>query len=181
MPTPMSYAQALNEAKKVIVQQSHRIKSEIDTVRTQQQVMAEQKAAITDREKRLEEDAAALQKQTDEMRELDAKLKAEQNAREQAEAIVDRQGERVTNMQAQAAELEKRLAEQAEIIARLAQEREELAARVPSDDDDKALAELTSLLTTKRIPASVARECLKSGKAGSISPSPAEQPVAEAA
>ena len=86
---------------------------------------------------------------------IKARLIEQTSAREQSEAVCDRQGERITNLQATVADLEAKLTEQSEIAATLKRERDEYRAQLPTKEDEDALAELTSLLTTKRIPTSL--------------------------
>ncbi len=49
----MSYAQALNEAKQVIIQQSARIKGDLEKIKGQQQTIVDQAAKITEHEGKL--------------------------------------------------------------------------------------------------------------------------------
>ncbi|HEX5244282.1 MAG TPA: hypothetical protein VFW23_13550, partial [Tepidisphaeraceae bacterium] len=74
MSQPMTYAQALNEAKNVIMQQAARIKSDAERMRTQQQTINEQGVRIVERENRIKDQTTALVAQTDEIRTLGQKL-----------------------------------------------------------------------------------------------------------
>ena len=60
----MSYAQALNEAKQVIIQQSSRIKGDLEKIKGQQQTIVDQAARITETEGRI----AELTRERDELR-----------------------------------------------------------------------------------------------------------------
>ena len=87
----MSFAQALNEAKQVIVQQSNRIKTDAEKIKQQQQTIVDQCSIITDTEIKLREQTAEAQKQQERIDALEANIAQAVVAREQAEAIVDRQ------------------------------------------------------------------------------------------
>ena len=87
-----------------------------------------------------------------ELESLKARVTSQTAAREQAEAVCDRQGERITTLQSTVTDLEKRVTEQAEAAAELTRERDGYRAQLPTQEDEAALAELTNLLTTKRIP-----------------------------
>ena len=49
---PMTFAQALNEAKQYIVQQSNRIKSDAEKIKNQQQTIVDQCATISEAERK---------------------------------------------------------------------------------------------------------------------------------
>ena len=149
MSHTMSFAQALNEAKQVILQQSTRIKSDGEKLRGQQQTIVEQSGLIAEGERKLSEHAAALEERADELRTLAAKYDAETSARAQAEAVVNRQGERITMLETTSADAHRRIDEQADRIDELTRERDALRSQMPTVDDEAALASLAALLTKK--------------------------------
>src|SRR2546429_4377542 len=108
MDANMSFAQALNEAKQVIVQQSSRIKADADKVRQQQQTIVDQCSIITDHEMKNKEQAAELASKSELIEQLETKLAQLTVAREQAEAVIDRQGQRLGGLQDQVANLEQK-------------------------------------------------------------------------
>ena len=109
----MSFAQALNEAKQVIVQQSNRIKADAEKIKQQQRTIVDQCSIITDAEMKLKEQTAKAQAAArGAVDALEANIAQAVVAREQAEAIVDRQGQRLTNLQAQSEQQESRIASQ---------------------------------------------------------------------
>ena len=157
-----TYAQALNEAKQMIVQQQYRIKQDAEKIRGQQQTIVDQSAALSEQDRKIREQAAELQRIAGEMESLLQQLSEVTVAREQAEAVIDRQGERLTSMQAGIADLERHVAEQAEQIDSLVRERDELRSQLPTSDDIEALTAMADLLSKRQ--AAVAK---KSGGSGS--------------
>jgi chromosome segregation ATPase len=146
----MSFAQALNEAKQVIVQQSNRIKADAEKVKQLQQTIIDQCSTIQDHEAKLKDRAAEIARQLEQIESLDASLAKATVAREQAEAVIDRQGQRITSLQQQADELERRLAEMTDALTKVTAERDEYRAEMPTQDDEEALAAMAALLTTKK-------------------------------
>jgi predicted RNase H-like nuclease (RuvC/YqgF family) len=163
-----TYAQALNEAKQMIVQQQYRIKQDAEKIRAQQQTIVDQSAAMSEQDRKIREQATELQRIAGEMEALSLQLSEVSTARAQAEAVIDRQGERLTSMQAGIADLERHVAEQAEQVDALSRERDELRAQLPTRDDIEALTAMAELLSKRQ--AAVAK---KSGAAK-------EQPAAKA-
>jgi len=149
MSQPMTYAQALNEAKNVIMQQAARIKSDAERMRTQQQTINEQGVRIVERENRIKDQTTALVAQTDEIRTLGQKLDAAVAAHEQAEALIQRQDQRMTSLQENLADLERQIREQSAQVEELRREREELLAKLPTQEDIDALAAMTALLARR--------------------------------
>jgi chromosome segregation ATPase len=146
----MSYAQAINEAKQVIVQQSNRIKTDADKIRQQQQTIVDQCSVIATHESKVREQATEINSYTSKIESLEAQVAQLSTAREQAEAVVDRQGQRLSSLQSQIIELEKKTTDQSEIIGRITSERDNLRAQLPTQEDNEALASIVSLLTTKK-------------------------------
>jgi predicted RNase H-like nuclease (RuvC/YqgF family) len=158
----MSFAQALNEAKQVIVQQSNRIKADADKIRQQQQTIVDQCSIITDHEMKNKEQASDLARQAESIEALEAQVSKLTVAREQAEAVIDRQGQRLGNLQEQVTTLEKKVAEQSDSIDHLTVERDSFKTQMPSKEDEDALAAMAALLTTKK-SANASKEAAKPG------------------
>jgi len=154
MSHELSFAQALNEAKQVIIQQSNRIKADLEKIKSQQQTIVDQCATITEQERKLREQGESLAGKTEECTSLDARLQEETAARVQAEAVVDRQGERITTMQTAVADMERRVAEHSEKVEKLTRMCDELTAQIPSKEDEDALAAMLALLSKKSSSAS---------------------------
>jgi chromosome segregation ATPase len=148
----MSFAQALNEAKQVIVQQSNRIKTDAEKIKQQQQTIVDQCSIITDTEIKLREQTAEAQKQQERIDALEANIAQAVVAREQAEAIVDRQGQRLTTIQEQCEAQEGRIADQDAQIQKLRAELSAAQEQAPSTEDQQALSAMAALLTTKKTP-----------------------------
>ncbi|HEY7116373.1 MAG TPA: hypothetical protein VH475_07300 [Tepidisphaeraceae bacterium] len=148
----MSFAQALNEAKGVILQLSGRVKTDAEKIRTQQQTIVSQSATIAQHDMRIEQQEVAIAAAVDEVTALQARVREADAAREHAEAILNRQGEKIQSLVAANGELEARLAEHKAQIAQVSRERDELRAQMPTADDAAALASMAALLT-KAAPA----------------------------
>lgn len=145
----LTFAQALNEAKQVIVQQAARIRADADKIKVQQEMLMSQGSTLSEHERRIREQAADIERLNAEVDTLTHKLGEALTGKEQAEAIINRQGERITNLQAMSVDMEKRLGEQSERIHDLEREREGLVERLPTQEDADALASMSALLTKK--------------------------------
>ena len=146
----MSYAQALNEAKQVIIQQSSRIKGDLEKIKNQQQTIIDQAARISENETKLADLSADLKKQADELRITQARYTEAEAGRQQAEAVVNRQGERINHLEAQVADKAARIEDAAGQIAELIRERDELRVQLPTSEDIEALNGMMTLLSQKR-------------------------------
>ena len=58
----MSYGQALNEARQMIIQQQYRIKADADKIKAQQQQIVDQSAVLVESEHKLKDQAAEIQR-----------------------------------------------------------------------------------------------------------------------
>jgi chromosome segregation ATPase len=152
MAPQMSFAQALNEAKGVIVQLSTRVKSDAEKIRSQQQTIVSQSSTIAQHEARAADLEAQLAHHVEQIATLTERLRDADSAREHSEMILNRQGEKITTLQAANAELEARLDEHKTQIAELSQERNELHTQLPSEADAAALVAMSQLLN-KAAPA----------------------------
>ena len=151
----MTWAQALNDARALIVQQSARIKSDAQKLRAQQDDVARLQAALN-------EMSAELQR----LRALEPQLADAQAGRERAEALVGRQRVEIDSLETASRELQRMLGEQASRINHMASELHRLRAHVPTDEDAAALESMAALLTTAR-----------AGSRGKQRPAPAEPGV----
>src|SRR5688500_1246202 len=105
----MSYAQALNEARQVIIQQSTRIKGDLDKIKGQQQTIVDQAARVSEYEARIAEQAAQMQRQAADLRGLEQRYSEAEAGRVQAEGVINRQGERINHLEVQVADLAAKL------------------------------------------------------------------------
>ena len=151
----LSFAQAINDARQVIVQQAARIKSDSDKIRVHQDMLTAQGATIGEQERQIKERSAELDRLLVQIDDLTHRLTEATTAKDQAEAIINRQGERVQSLQASVAELEKTVSMQSERIHGLEREKESLMEKLPTREDTEALAGLSALLS-KKVSATVA-------------------------
>jgi chromosome segregation ATPase len=147
----MSFAQALTEAKQIIVQQSNRIKSDLEKLRTLQESLTTQNSALAASERAVREQADALSKAEEQIRAIAARLAEATQAREQAETIIDRQGQRLTQAQSSIQTLERHVADQQQRINQLMHEIDSTRQQLPTSEDNEALAALSTLLSTKKV------------------------------
>jgi chromosome segregation ATPase len=150
MPQEMSFAQALNEARQIIVQQSNRIKADLDRAKAMQETINGQTAALAESDRQLKAKTAETETATESARQANAKFEEAKVAKEQGEAVIDRQGQRLTQMQATIATLEKQVADQTAKIAQMQGELDGLRGQMPTQEDADALAALASLLSAKK-------------------------------
>jgi predicted RNase H-like nuclease (RuvC/YqgF family) len=147
-----SFAQALNEAKQVIVQQASRIKADSEKIKIQQDMLMAQGQTLGEQEKRIREQAADLESRAAEIDTLTQRLTQALTAKEQADAVINRQGEKITSLQNTAADLERKISEQAEAIHIFERDRESLMEQLPTREDAEALAAMSALLMKKPAP-----------------------------
>ena len=178
MAQEMSFAKALNEAKGVIVQLSNRVKADADKIRTQQQTIVGQSSSITQHESRIQELEEQLEERAREIAAQKDQIARVEADRAAAEQMINRQGEKIGALESANARLEEQNVWQQEQIAGLSQERDALAAKVPSEDDAAALASMTQLLA-KAAP--VIEKARKAPGGASMRITPEEVGVAEAA
>jgi hypothetical protein len=152
MAQEMSFAQALNEAKGVILQLSNRVKADAEKIRMQQQTIVSLSASVAQNEVEARKQAEAAARAAEEMASLRDRAKKAEAAREHAEAILNRQGQKITSLEGANAEMSARLSEHKAQIVTLAQQRDALRAQLPSDEDAAALASMAQLLN-KAAPA----------------------------
>ncbi len=143
MSQEMSFAQALTEARQIIVQQSNRIKGDLDRIKTMQETIAAQTSTISDGDRNLRQKSAELDAMNEQVKTLTAKLDETRIAKEQAEAVMDRQGQRLTQMQESIAGLEKQVND-------LGIQLSGALASAPTQEDAEALAALSQLLAAKK-------------------------------
>ncbi len=150
MAQEMSFAQALTEARQIIVQQSNRIKGDLDRIKAMQETIAAQTGTIAGHDRMLHERASQLEEATGQVRELTAKLEETRTAKEQAEGVCDRQGQRLTQLQESVATLDRQAGEQAERLAELKADLDATRSQVPTAEDTEALMALSTLLAAKK-------------------------------
>jgi predicted nucleic acid-binding Zn-ribbon protein len=150
MPQEMSFAQALTEARQIILQQSNRIKADLDRIKSAQENLNAQITATAESERQTREKTIELAEANQQIKAITAKYEEMKLAKEQGEAVIDRQGQRISQMQDNIAALEKQLAEQTQKADQLAQEAESIRGQVPTQEDTEALMALTSLLAAKK-------------------------------
>src|SRR3984957_9143672 len=92
MQQEMTFAQALGEARQIIVQQSNRIKSDLEKVVALQNTIAAQSTTISQSERVIREQSTKLSEMEEQVRSLTIKLEEATTACKQADAIIDRQG-----------------------------------------------------------------------------------------
>src|SRR5689334_19553278 len=137
--TNLTWAQALNDARALIVQQSARIKSDAQKLRAQREDAARLVAALN-------EMSAEVQR----LKGLEAQLADAQAGREHAEALVGRQRVEIDSLETASRELQRMLGEQASRINQMQAELHRLRAHVPTEEDAAALESMAALLATAR-------------------------------
>lgn len=161
MSQSMSYAEALNEAKGMIVQQQYRIKADAEKLKAQQQQIVDQSATLLDAERRGKEQAAEIDRLLGEIDATTRRLAEAVKAEEQAEAVVNRQGQQITTLQSAVAAAEKKAADAAEQLAAVSAERDMLFAQIPTTADEEALSAMADLLNKR--PSSLKRSAPAGG------------------
>jgi chromosome segregation ATPase len=150
MAQEMSFAQALTEARQIIVQQSNRIKSDLDRVKALQETITTQTAALADHDRLMKSKSSDLELAQEQLKLANSKYDELKSAKEQNDAVIDRQGQRLTQMQETIAGLEKQLAEATQRAESVQQELDSMRGQVPTQEDTEALAALASLLSAKK-------------------------------
>ena len=145
----MSYAQALNEARQVIIQQSSRIKGDIEKIKGQQQTIVDQAAKISEFEARISEQSSEIQRQAGELRDLEQRYAEASAGRQQAEGVINRQGERINHLEVEVADFTAKLDEANSQIAELTRDRDDLRGQLPTNEDIEALNGMMALLSQK--------------------------------
>jgi len=145
----MSYAQALNEARQVIIQQSTRIKGDMEKIKGQQQTIVDQAARVTEYEARISEQSAEIQRQAGELQGLQQRYAEAEAGRQQAEGVINRQGERINHLEVEVADFTAKLDEANSQIAELTRERDDLRGQLPTNEDIEALNGMMALLSQK--------------------------------
>lgn len=139
MSTTTSYAEALNEAKSLIIQQSNRIKGDAEKLRKQSQEIGQLRATTQD----MSQEISRLQT-------VEHELSSVSQAKDQAEAMVGRQRVQIDSLESSGREMQRVLGEQAERIADLSRELESMREQLPTEADEAALSSLSTLLESAR-------------------------------
>ena len=145
----MSYAQALNEARQVIIQQSARIKGDMEKIKGQQQTIVDQAARVSEYEARISEQSTEIQRQAGELRGLEQRYSEAEAGRQQAEGVLNRQGERINHLEVAVADFTAKLDEANSQIAELTRDRDDLRSQLPTSEDIEALNGMMALLSQK--------------------------------
>ena len=140
-PSNMTYAQALTDARSLIVQQSTRIKADAGKIKQQADEIAQWKSLADDM-------AAELER----LKGIEPKLAESQAAREQAEVTVGRQRMEIEALEAASRELQRILGDQAARINDLTNDLEQTRDALPTNEDEAALEAMQSLLSAARKP-----------------------------
>ena len=135
----LTWAQALNDARALLVQQSARIKADAQKIKAQQDEITRLRAA-------LEAGGAEVQR----LRGLEPQLADALVAREHAEALAGRQRLEIDSLETATRELQRMLGEQSGRIGEMATELQRLRASVPTDEDAAALESMAALLANAR-------------------------------
>ena len=143
----MTYAQALKDARALIVQQSSRIKSDAQKIRGQADEIAQLRSTVE-----------AMGHELDRLRASEARLADAAAGREQAEALVGRQRVEMESLETASRELQRMLGEQAARINELTAEAEYLRSHLPTDEDAAALEQMAALLNNARSSARVRQQ-----------------------
>ena len=146
----MSFAQALNEARQIIVQQSNRIRGDLDRIKAMQETIAAHAGTIAEQDRTIHAKSTEIEELGGQVRDLTAKLEEQTTGREQAEAVCDRQGQRLGQQQEAVEALERQTAEQAERIEQLRSELDQTRGQLPTSEDNEALMALSTLLAAKK-------------------------------
>jgi chromosome segregation ATPase len=150
MPQEMSFAQALTEARQIIVQQSNRIKADLDRIKTLQETITAQTSTMAESDRQMKANSADLDLAHEQVKLATDKFEELKTAKEQGDAVIDRQGQRLTQMQETIAGFEKQLAEMAQRAESVQRELDAMRDQVPTQEDTEALAALASLLSAKK-------------------------------
>jgi hypothetical protein len=135
----ISYAKALNDAKSLIVQQSARIKSDAQKIKTHAEEIEQLRLTLD-----------LMREEVERLRALEPRLADATAGREQAEALVGRQRMEIESLETASRELQRMLGEQAGRINELTAEAEHLRSSLPTDEDAAALEQMAALLDNAR-------------------------------
>ncbi len=158
MAQQLSFGQALNEAKQIILEQSNRIRTDAEKIRIQEQAIVDQCATIAELERKLREQGQAAGTSGQGTLTPERRRSEESTAQSQGDKAADQQAQRITSLQTSATDLEAQLAQAAEQLAQVTRQRDEqfaqairerdaLRQQIPSPEDEQALAAMTLLLS----------------------------------
>ena len=145
------FATALKAAQDLITQQSDQIQADAEKIERLQQALATQCSITTGREIELGVRVQELQELRQRLESLEGQIAEVIATRAQTEALADRQAVRLAalnqKLDAQASCIET----QSTQIDQLTQERDEYQSKLPSGDDELALADLNALLAGRSL------------------------------
>jgi chromosome segregation ATPase len=141
----MTYAQALTDARTLIVQQSARIKADAQKIKAQADEIAQWRAMA-------DEMGAELQRQRARVAALEPRLADTEAALELAESTICRQQMEIEVLDTASREHQRTMADQAARINELTAELDQIRDALPTDADEAALVAMTTLLSVARRP-----------------------------
>ena len=145
------FATALKAAQELITQQGDQIQTDAEKIERLQQALATQCSLTTEREIEMGVRIRELEERRQRIGSLEAELTEVTATRQQTEALADRQAMRLAalnqKLEAQASLIET----QSTRIDQLTNERDEYQTRLPSGDDESALADLNALLAGRNL------------------------------
>jgi len=187
MSKKMTYAQALNEAKQLIVEQGDRIKTDGRTIKSLNQEISQRKAV-----------AAELQREVEKLKLLEVELAKETSAKEQAQGVIGKLRVQIDGLETTIAERDGSIAERDALLAErdgtiaerdetingqelvirnhenriteLLAEVDRLRGQLPTDADISALNDIAELLGGREVDAPAAAPVR-------IAEEPAEKPA----
>jgi predicted RNase H-like nuclease (RuvC/YqgF family) len=146
----MTYAQALTDAKSLIVQQSARIKADAQKIKAQADEIAQWRKMSDEMGAEIERASAEIERLRRRVGELEPKLADAQSALEHAESTIGRQQMEIEALDGTSRELQKILGDQAARINDLTAELEQTRDALPTHEDEAALEAMSSLLSAAR-------------------------------
>ncbi len=148
------FATALKAAQELITQQGDQIQTDAEKIERLQQALATQCSLTTEREIELGVRLQELQERRQQLDSLEVQFAEVVAMREQTEALADRQAVRLAALNQKLEAQANRLEIQSTQIDHLTQERDEYQSKLPSGDDETALADLNALLAGRNLSSS---------------------------
>ena len=145
------FATALKAAQELITHQGDQIQTDAEKIERLQQALATQCSLTTEREIELGVRLQELQVRRQQLESLEVQFAEVIATRQQTEALADRQAMRLAALNQKLEAQENRLETQSIQIDQLTQERDEYQSKLPSGDDETALADLNALLAGRNL------------------------------
>ena len=150
MAQEMTFAQALSEARQIIVQQSSRIKGDLDKIMALQDTIAAQSTTISQNDRTVREQADTLAELEEQIASVSAQLEEMTVAPFPGRGRHRPPGPTLTQRLASIEAMESQIAEQSDKIDQLQSELDGVRQQLPREDTD-ALAALSDLLANKKV------------------------------